>query len=250
LGDGTTLYGGQTALRLTRRAVLLSAALPLAGCFDGESVSRRIKLIATAEVDGKQVQGSTVMELTWRASGSRMYQSQKGEALILELAGRGTVYVLATAHYKTGDISDGILTGIVNRVAGTKWQTANRKELSLIRDAAGRHKILPYGAQFGAEPAELLMVAFKDETRKATVFEVKKEDFSKHFGNGVKFIGLEFEFTNEPITDALKKRLPMIGSKTPGNDFPRDPDGQGRADSEVPFPYKMSSNMFFSFGEI
>jgi hypothetical protein len=225
----------------------LATALPLAGCFDGESVSRRIKLIATAEVDGKQVQGSTVIELTWRASGPRMYESEKGEALILELAGRGTVYVLSRAHYKNGNINAGIVGILVNKSMGLKWPaTARREEFPIIREAAGRFTIRPLDDQ-NSFP---LMVAFKDESRKDSIYEVRPDEFAKHFGADVKFVGLEFEFTDEPITDALKKRLPMLEERNQSNVFPRDPDGQTTRYSKRPFPKKMSENMFFSFGEI
>jgi hypothetical protein len=221
------------------------AALPLAGCWGDGSVTRRVKIIATAEVDGKQVQGSTVMELKWKPSGGRMYQYEKGEALILELAGRGTVYVIPGAHYKDGDISSGIFTAIVNQAVGLRWSTAQKSEMPLVEAAHGHFVIKPYGE----EGAQLLMVAFKDERRKDSIYEVKPNDFAVHFGAGVKFIGLEFEFTDEPITDALKKRLPMLVERNLDNVFPRDPDGQTTAYRTRPFPKKMSENMFFAFGD-
>jgi hypothetical protein len=99
-------------------------------------VTRHIKIIATAEVDGKQVQGFTVMELKWRATSSgRMYQSEKGEALILELAGRGTVYVLNSTQAPDGNINSGILGAMVNQAVGVKWATARENELPLIESA-------------------------------------------------------------------------------------------------------------------
>jgi hypothetical protein len=222
-----------------------AVALPLVGCGD-TSVTRRIKIIATAEVNGKQVQGATVMELKWRGtSDGRMYQSELGEALILELAGRGTVYVLNHTMTPDGDTSSGIYVSNVNQAVGVKYSTAMAAELPLLEAASGRFPIKPYHRR----KLLPLMVAFKDETRKDSVYEVRAENFSKHFGAGVKFIGLEFEFTDEPVTADLKKRFPMLASHIPGNEFPRDPPGNLTRYSTRPFAKKMSENMFFGFGD-
>jgi hypothetical protein len=240
----------RNAVFYSRRAFLktglfTAAALPLAGCWGDGSVTRHVKIIATAEVDGKQVQGSTVMELKWRPAGDRMYQSDKGEALILELPGKGTVYVIDGVHEKSGNIGLGFMTTIVNQAVGVKWATARRSELHLIEAAKGRFVINPYSE----DKYILLMVAFKDEDRKDSIYEVKPESFASHFGAGVKFMGLEFEFTDEPITDELKRRLPMIGRATPGSDFPADLPGKGRAYRTLPFAFNIYDNMFFSFGD-
>ena len=69
---------------MNRRHVLTLMMLPaLAGCGSTETVTRRIRIIAKAEVEGKPVEGSTVMELTWRSTPEgRMYIEEHGEALI------------------------------------------------------------------------------------------------------------------------------------------------------------------------
>jgi hypothetical protein len=225
---------------------LASAAMFLAGCWGDGSVTRHVKIIATAEVDGKQVQGSTVMELKWRPDGYRMYQSEKGEALILELAGKGTVYILSHRLSPNGSITDGLIGMLVNQAAGMRWpQNAQKEELDLIEKINGRFKMEP----FREDRAFPLFVAFKDEKRKDSIYQVNPEDFAKDFGAGVKFIGLEFEFTDEPITNDLVKRLPILRQADPNNEFPRDPDGQITRYSTRPFPKKMSENMFFAFGD-
>jgi hypothetical protein len=241
----------RNAAALSRRAVIKAgfctvAALPLAGCWGDGSVTRYVKIIATAEVDGKQVQGSTVMELKWKPASGRMYQYEKGEALILELAGKGTVYILSYRLAHDGDITGGLIGMLVNQAAGIRWpQNAQKQELGLVQKITGRFKMEPW-RDIRAFP---LFVAFKDEKRKDSIYEVKPEDFAKNFGAGVKFVGLEFEFTDESITDALKKRLPMLVERNLDNVFPRDPDGQTTAYRTRPFPKKMSENMFFAFGD-
>src|SRR5260221_5153964 len=90
------------APRMHRRVLttlpILAILASLTGCFGEQTVEKRIRIIAHASVDGEPVEGSTVMEMTWRSkSDGRMYIETYGEALILDLKGRGTVYVLNKA---------------------------------------------------------------------------------------------------------------------------------------------------------
>src|SRR5258708_24356467 len=81
---------------------LLGAGLMLSQC--GEpSATVRYRVSATAEVDGQRVEGSTVMEVSYQrvkhsligaGGATKLY----GEALILDLKGRGTVFILPVEH--------------------------------------------------------------------------------------------------------------------------------------------------------
>jgi hypothetical protein len=68
--------------------------LMLAACSGGWSVTNRFRVIATVDVDGQKVEGSTVMEIKYWRGGTTL----KGEALIFDLKGRGTLDVLPYAH--------------------------------------------------------------------------------------------------------------------------------------------------------
>ena len=89
---------------------IVGLLLLLAGCSAGQNATNRFRVIATVEVDGQKVEGSTVMEITYQKVehsliGRGGATALKGEALILDLKGRGTVYVLPYAH----DLSSGSL---------------------------------------------------------------------------------------------------------------------------------------------
>ena len=226
---------------MNRRHILtLLALLPaLAACGNVETVTRRIRIIAKAEVDGTPVEGSTVMEITWRASGGRMYIDTYGEALILELDGRGTVYVMPMSLDDQGRLTSGYWPYVLLRAIGIPGQGA-RKDLATIGAAQGRFEV--HG--IGNSRLLPLMVSFGDEMRKDSIFQVKPNDFAAHFGAGVRFTGFEFSFADDPVTDFLAKRLPMLVKSDPNNVFPRDPAGKLRPTSELPLAYKMSERHF------
>jgi hypothetical protein len=78
---------------------IVGLLLLLAICSGGQSANKRFRVIATVEVDGQKVEGSTVMEITYEKVehsliGRGGATALKGEALILDLKGRSTAYVL------------------------------------------------------------------------------------------------------------------------------------------------------------
>ncbi|WP_190237637.1 hypothetical protein [Rhizobium sp. R634] len=103
----------------TRRGLLTSfGALALVGC-QGETTSVRFKVIASATVDGRPVESSSVMEITYskvthsligNGGATRLY----GEALIFDLGGKGTIYILPIQHDPNNSLTqvyeDGVLT--------------------------------------------------------------------------------------------------------------------------------------------
>jgi hypothetical protein len=233
-----------------RRAVLRSflfagAALPLAGCWGDGTVVKRIKVIAKAEVDGKIVEGSSVTELKWRPRyDGGMHASEQGEAVVLELPGRGVIYVLSMTITKDGSDNGHIWPREVQLAVGLKGGI-HKEDLPKIQAFQGRVPFIAW-----AEDMKLpIMAAFKDESEFRSVYQVLPNDFSKHFGAGVKFIGVEFEVTEEPITDGvLAKRLPMIlqrPKKTP-EAIDRDSNGNLISYKKLPFEYKYGPKVFFS----
>jgi hypothetical protein len=244
LVDGTALYDGQTALRLTRRAVLSAAALPLAGCWGDERVVKRIKVIAKAEVDGKVVEGSSVAQVQWRPRGDGgMDADEQGEAVVLELAGRGTVYVLSMVMTDEGWGTGSIWNEQVALAVGIKGGV-HQEDLSRFKELLGRFSYIP-GIKGTTLP---VMVTFKDEADFRSVYRVLPEDFSKHFGAGVKFLSVEFEVTDEPLTEVLAERLPVLQAKAKAipEHLNRDSNGNLFSYKALPFEYKIGTKTFFS----
>ena len=174
---------------MNRRHVL--ALLPaLAGCGSSETVTRRIRIIAKAEVDGKEVEGSTVMELTWRAGGGRMYHEPYGEALVPELNGRGTVYILPTfINPDDGQFGIGYWFGAVNQTLGIEGN-GQIGDLPVIEAANGKYPV----SGIGKKRFMPLMVSFRDEIRKDSIFQVFPDSFENTFGQGVKLTSITVAF--------------------------------------------------------
>lgn len=232
-------------------------AVGLAGC-GGQSVTRRFRVIATAEVDGKIVEGSTVMQITYSrvekslvgAGGST---NLKGEALILDLPGKGTVYVLPWVHVVPGGTIDQVYEyGVLTTLAIAGGIGAMRDEgFEKLRDAQGR---MPFRRPSRTRQNGLpLFVAFTDEKAPKTIFEVDPFSMGAHFP-GVKLLSFDIEFTDARVTSVLTKRLPWL-LDTPQSPkrwerthFYWDPPGQLRGMSDQPLTYKIREHNFFALG--
>jgi hypothetical protein len=222
-------------------AALIGAGLMLSQC--GEpSATVRYRVIATAEVDGQRVEGSTVMEVTYQrvkhsligaGGATKLY----GEALILDLKGRGTVFILPVEHQKKtvlGQIYEfGIKQtfGVQNSIGGLEDE-----DFARLRQAKGRKPFSPRLPAF---------VAFRDEKIPNTIYEVDPQHMGSAFP-GVRFISLDIEITDAPVTKVLKQRLPWLASST--ELFDRDPPGKQRPYKDQPLGYKITSDHFFGNG--
>jgi hypothetical protein len=230
---------------------IVGLLLLLAICSGGQSATKRFRVIATAEVDGQKVEGSTVMEITYEKVehsliGRGGATALKGEALILDLKGRGTVYVLPNAH----DLSSGSLDqvyeyGILNSI-GTDNSIGmlSSQDFDRIRQARGR---IPFR---NGNPTRLpAFVAFRDEKNPTTIYEVDPKNLGQSFP-GVRFVGLDIEFTDARVTNVLKQRLPWLENPNHEQRFERDPPGHLRAVKDRPFGFKITTDHFFGLGSL
>jgi len=224
---------------------IVGLLLLLAAC-GGQSATNRFRVIATVEVDGQKVEGSTVMEITYAKVEHSLIgrggdTTLKGEALILDLKGRGTVYVLPNAH----DLASGSLNqvyesavlsslGIENSIG-----TLGSQDFDRIRRAQGR---IPF--RLGNPTRLPAFVAFRDEKNPKTIYEVDPRNFEQSFP-GVRFGGLDIEFTDARVTNVLKQRLPWLENPNHEQRFERDPPGQLRAVKDRPFGFKITTDHFF-----
>ena len=63
---------------------------------------------------------------------------------------------------------------------------------------------------------------------------------------GVRFISLDIEIIDAPVTKVLKQRLSWLASPTEG--FDRDPPGKWRPYKDLPIGYKIVHAHFFGDG--
>ena len=230
---------------------IVGLLLLLAVCSGGQSATKRFRVIATAEVDGQRVEGLTVMEITYeKVQGSLIgtggATTLKGEALILDLKGRGTVYVLPWAH----DLPSGSLNQVYERAVLSSLGVENSigtlssQDFERIRQARGR---IPY--RLGNPTRLPAFVAFRDEKNPKTIYEVDPKDFGRSFP-GIRFVGLDVEFTDAQVTNVLKQRLPWLRNRNDNELFDRDPPGHLRADKDTPIGFKISTFHFFALGSL
>ena len=206
--------------RLSHILALGLALVMLAGCFwDDENTARiRYKVIAQVEVDGKVVEGTSVMEVVYTklsssALGYGASTKAYGEAAVVDLGRKGKLFVLPGSEDPDGTIGQfhefaiGTALGAKGVPGGiTKDDIARFKALKV-----GERFELGYVSGYSKEYVEPLMLTLKVESNPATVVEVTRENIGSVFGRGTKLIGLWFEITDEPVTDGkLVEALPLL----------------------------------------
>lgn len=166
-----------------------------------------------------------------------------GEALIFDLGGKGTVYILPIQHDPNNSLTqvyeDGVLAsfGIKNSIG-----SLSEADFATLRHATGRR---PFKLKTSRLPA---IVSFKSETDPKTIFEIQPGEFGRYFP-GVQFTGLDIEITTDRFTYKLRERLPWLDTTAaPRRIFPRDPPGVLRPHRELPFSYMITPADFFGDG--
>jgi hypothetical protein len=189
LGDGTRLKDIGTALRMTRRAVLLSAAaFPLAGCWRNRYEFNQ-KLTVTVSTPAGEKTASAVTQVvvllgTILLSGSKAESRMEGEATVLEVLPGKYLFVLL-----------GEDTQSLARRAWFGYNSAlspDEKYSALVK--LRESKVLP-------PKLYPMMVTFGDINDPKSVIEVKPNALDKHFGAGIALKSICLEITDEPITE-------------------------------------------------
>jgi hypothetical protein len=119
------------------------------------------------------------------------------------------------------------------------------EDFARLRQAKGRR---PFSfALVDASTRLPVFVAFRDEKTPNTIYEVDPQRMGSSFP-GVRFISLDIEITDAPVTKVLKQRLPWLDRDNRLAGFDRDPPGKLRAEKDLPLGYKISYNSFFGDG--
>lgn len=248
LASAMTIFRLNNRQPMKRRSFLVSlCALPLMSC-QGESATVRFKVIASAIVDGRPVESSSVMEISYskvthsligNGGATQLY----GEALIFDLGGKGTIYILPIQHDPNNSLTqvyeDGVLTtlGIKNSIG-----SLSEADFVALRSAKGRY---PFKLKTSRLPG---IVSFKNEDDPKTIFEIQPGEIGRYFP-GVQFTGLDIEITTDQLTYRLRKRLPWLDNTVaPRKIFPRDPPGVSRPRDALPFSYMITPARFFGDG--
>ncbi|MEI2383987.1 hypothetical protein [Breoghania sp. JC706] len=170
------------------------------------------RLDVTFEVDGKPVTGSSVHKFTakrLRGLNSKQFLlTATGEAVVVDMPGRRSVFVLLTTP-----TPDGTYTG------GTKGRydfiLVDACNLWKKRNELGPSGFVRFLDGFTGScevPAESLplMVAFRDESDPTSVERVYPNNPESALGPGVQFIGATVSTTDAPVTTGIGKRLTWL----------------------------------------
>lgn len=232
----------------TKIYLILLVIFALTSCSENEpdQVTRNIRVIVQAEVDGKIVEGSAVMGLRWEpCCNGGMRPKHNTEAVILELSSDQTVYVLdAYLGFKRSGSNISYWTTYVASALGLNL-TIELSDFSKIRNASGKYPVLASISNTKTLP---VMVSFGDEAKRETMFQVTPENFPKIFGLNTKFIGISFEFTDEPVTELIEAKLPvMFRNVSEGfrQRYPlKDENGKWIPNDRYQFPQKFGKTAF------
>ncbi|OJJ09351.1 hypothetical protein BKI51_23210 [Alphaproteobacteria bacterium AO1-B] len=176
----------------------------------------RYRLDVTLEVDGEPVTGSVVQELTVNhglfrgLSGKLITRTVRGQALALDLPGRGTLFV-TMALYCPGK---------------TEWGQCKYGYAYLVDEACAIKKQQPNFAVFVRRFKRLdgscpitedqlpVMVRFEDPLRSETAQQVLPQDLGKAFGSDVRFASAGLTFTDIPLSTGIDNHLPWLSDNT------------------------------------
>lgn len=184
------------------------------------SVTLRYRLTLEAEVDGQPKSGSSVIEVTYSkqpeiGSGRNLVLGYRGQAVVVELGERGTLFALL----KEGDDTRSLPPTIVFRAFGFSggiWPQGSVDDLfKTIRQLSGEREL----------PLDNLpmLVRFRDINDPMTVERVNPNNLPERFGVGAKLVRATLEIvpagvwpinslgiTGEPVTTGIDKKLPWL----------------------------------------
>jgi hypothetical protein len=186
------------------------------------SLTLRYRLMLEAEVDGEPKIGSSVVEVTYSkqsrfAGQSDLVVSYRGEAVVLDLGSRGTLFALLKAGSDSRSIPESIVLRAFNFDGGAFPGPTVEAGQKQLRQLSGKRELpltsLP------------LLVRFRDLNDPKTVEAVNPLDIGKSFGAGAKLKRATLEIvpagtwpfnsfgvTGEPVTSVMTTRLGWLPS--------------------------------------
>jgi len=183
------------------------------------SATVRYRLTLQAEVDGEPKSGSGVIEVTYSKNNDPISQAQfsidvRGEAVILDLGPRGTLFALLKADTDSRSGPEFMVLRAFNFPGGA-LPSPVASGLQQVRHLSGKREL--------ALTSLPLLVRFRDPNDPKTVERVDPLDLETGFGAGVKLVHADLEIvsagiwpfnrigvTGEPITTGIETRLSWL----------------------------------------
>ena len=183
------------------------------------SATVRYCLTLQAEVDGEPKSGSGIIEVTYSKNNDPISQAAfsidvRGEAVILDLGPRGTLFALLKADTDSRSGPEYIVLKAFDCPGGA-LPSPVINGLQQVRHLSGKREL--------ALTSLPLLVRFRDPNDPKTVERVNPLDLERSFGAGVKLVHAELEIvpagiwpfnsigiTGEPLTTGINLRLKWL----------------------------------------
>jgi hypothetical protein len=201
-------------------ALLIVMAVAAYAAYDAIfSATIRYRLTLTAEVDGQPRSGSGVIEVTYSKNNDPISRADfsidvRGEAVVLDLGSRGTLFVLLKPYADSRSGPEYIVLRAFN-LPGGALPSPVISGLQQVRHLSGKREL--------ALTSLPLLVRFSDPGDPKTVERVDPLDLEKSFGAGVKLVRAEIEIvpggiwpfnrigiSGEPVTSGIERRLTWL----------------------------------------
>ncbi|MCJ8158552.1 hypothetical protein [Sphingomonas sp. LaA6.9] len=211
-------------------AISTFSALMLSGCGDSARVNYRV--IVEVNDNGVKRAGSSVWSYSIAENvslGGKSYKFKfNGEAVAIDLPGRGTLFALSEGRspegfYRGAEVRmapEALFRDELTRErAGHRGKTLQRHEkLREISNMAGRAKSLHCPEVFNPVPSLVhepwsdcpFMVRFRDIRNPASVEAVDPADLAAAFGKGVKLQRIVIQITRDEVTGGIGKKMPWL----------------------------------------
>lgn len=216
-----------------RVAIALFVGLFLAGCERSAEVRYRV----TVEVNDKGTirSGSSVWAFKLTKSimplASPYNPEFRGEAVSVELPGRGTLFALV----KDVEMYPENLFGDLRRPRPGPPQFSDRvKDLHHIKGMIGASATLDCVNPPWIGVSCPTLVRFRDKNDPKTIEVVDPSNMAASFGKDVRLIRVTVQITSDPVTTGIEKTLPWLNNL-----------GQYREDSKNPFTSTLSPDISY-----
>ncbi|MEO1199685.1 MAG: hypothetical protein AAFX39_10700 [Pseudomonadota bacterium] len=172
----------------------------------------RYEMVVEVEADGEIYRGASVLEATYRhqpplGSAPMMVGHSRGEAVVVDIGDRGTLFVLVTGPHGCPGNEE-----FRSRWSGYDPENIPRAVFDLRLSDKDTLRRLRYFEGFAEVPLNRmpLMVRFDDITDPLTVSQVDPCDLAASFGDGVSLSRVTIETTRASITTGIEARLPWF----------------------------------------
>lgn len=201
---------------------------------------RHYRLDVTFEVDGVPVTGSGVQKLIVRRvrglSAKRAVWTASGDAVIVDLPGRGAVFVLVTTPTSDGTYTHGTkgrFDTLVSDACELKKKRGKRDWSEYVRSVGELT-----GSCAVPDNVVPLMVRFADEAEPGSIERVYPDTPETSLGPGVRFLGATVTVTDAPVTTGIGTRLTWLSK------YPEPSLKPGRSTATPPFSQTIRHGYF------